>query len=256
MAISIPCPDYEAMGLKKDGVYQQLNVNQLQIENEYYSSVRPKAILQGMEKPVRALQRAGVEYVELRSVDVNPFEPTGVDEQQLVFLEAFMIFNLLKDSPVISEEEQEENETNASRVAHRGREPGLCLQRGGKCVPLRDWGMEILLEMDMLCELLDEVHGSSRYKDALETQVARMQDPDLTPSAQVLREMEERKEGFFHFAFRQAHNHLAYFKSLPRDERRFDALEKESIESLEKQWARKSDDTVSFEQFLADYLAQ
>ncbi len=255
-AISIPCPVYDDMGLKKKGVYQQLSVNQLQIENEYYSSVRPKSVLQGMEKPVRALQRTGVEYVELRSVDVNPFEPTGVDESQLLFLEAFMIFNLLKDSAVITPQERELNATNASRVAHRGREPGLILDRFGRQVQLRDWAMEMLLEMDELCGILDEVNGGSRFQEALAVQMKKVVDSELTPSAQVLREMREQQGGFYDFAFSQAQKHRDYFLGLKRDESRFEALRKEAKVSKDKQLEREEGDDVPFDQFLADYLAQ
>lgn len=256
MAISKPCPVYESMGLVKDGIYQQLNCNQLQIENEYYSSVRPKAIAGHMEKPVRALRRAGVEYVELRSVDMNPFEPLGVDREQLMFLEAFMTFNLLKDSPVISSTEQDYNDANASRVSHRGREPGLGLFRDGEQVRLRDWAMEILLEMDPLCELLDHVSGEAGYQQALATQIKRVSDPELTPSARVLREMEARGEGFYEFAFRQAHAHREHFLQLPVEAERFSALQKEAEASREKQRQREAKENQPFEEFLADYQAQ
>ncbi len=256
MAISKPCPVYEALGLVKDGVYQQLNCNQLQIENEYYSSVRPKAITERLEKPVRALQRAGVEYVELRSVDVNPFEPLGVEREQLLFLEAFMVFNLLKDSPPISGEENELIDANASRVSHRGREPGLMLFRGDEQVRLRDWAMEILLEMDPLCELLDHVSNGRGYQAALAAQIKRVSDPELTPSARVLREMEEHGEGFYDFAFRQAHKHREFFLAQKVDDQAFTRLREEVEISHRKQLQREQEETRPFGKFLADYLAQ
>ncbi|HIP52933.1 MAG TPA: glutamate--cysteine ligase, partial [Chromatiales bacterium] len=93
-AIETPCPEYEAIGVVVDGRYEQLNANILQIENEYYSTVRPKQVLEDNEKPSLALKRRGVRYVELRSLDVNAFHPLGMDESQVHFLKAFMLFCL------------------------------------------------------------------------------------------------------------------------------------------------------------------
>lgn len=255
-AINTQCPVYDGMGMMKNGEYQQLNTHQLQIENEYYSSVRPKAILRGMEKPVRALQRAGVEYVELRSVDVNPFEPSGVDVCQLHFLEAFMITSVLTPSPVISADESEINDANASRVAHRGREPGLKLKRGGKEVLLKDWGMEVLDTMRPVCVMLDELGDGRVYQNALDAQVAKLDNPDLTPSAKVLQEMTEKGESFFEFSHRRSCEHQKYFQQLDVDSDRMQALVNQVADTHAKLRDIEASDQVSLEQFLADYFAQ
>ncbi len=97
-AISTPHPPYEALGVKVDGEYRQLNANILQIENEYYSFIRPKRVARSGERPTKALLRAGVEYVEVRALDVSAFDPVGVNQNKLRFLEAFLALCLLKDS--------------------------------------------------------------------------------------------------------------------------------------------------------------
>jgi len=71
--IKTPEPSYEKIGVKVDGEYRQLNTNLLQIENEYYSSVRPKRVALSGERPTAALERGGIEYVEIRSLDINLF---------------------------------------------------------------------------------------------------------------------------------------------------------------------------------------
>ncbi len=103
-AISTPHPPYEALGVKVDGEYRQLNANILQIENEYYSFIRPKRVAASGERPTRALLRAGVEYVEVRALDVSAFDPVGVNQNKLRFLEAFLALCVLKDSPPIDEQ--------------------------------------------------------------------------------------------------------------------------------------------------------
>jgi glutamate--cysteine ligase len=136
-AISTPCPEYQRIGVKVDGEYRQLNANILQIENEYYSTVRPKQLLRGNEKPSLALRQRGVRYIELRSLDINAFDPLGINEAQLHFLEALLLYCLFADSPPISAVERVEIDQNEMRVAHRGREPGLNLMRCGSAVALK-----------------------------------------------------------------------------------------------------------------------
>src|SRR5207237_610382 len=137
--ISTPHPPYEALGVKVNGEYRQLNANILQIENEYYSFIRPKRIARSGERPTKALKRAGVEYVEVRALDVSAFDPVGVNQNKLRFLEAFLALCLLKESPPIDQEEQAALDANHVTVARRGREPKLKLQRDGRDHPMLDW---------------------------------------------------------------------------------------------------------------------
>jgi len=134
-AIATPCPEYEKIGVLVDGEYRQLNANILQIENEYYSTIRPKQILKGNEKPTLALKRRGVSYVELRSLDVNAFDPLGINERQLHFLECFLLFCLLHESPAIGDYERKAIDENELRAAHRARDPKLKLIRGRRNHP-------------------------------------------------------------------------------------------------------------------------
>ncbi|MGH8284897.1 MAG: glutamate--cysteine ligase, partial [Steroidobacteraceae bacterium] len=135
-AITTPHPPYEALGVKVDGEWRQLNANILQIENEYYSSIRPKRVARSGERPTRALMRAGVEYVEVRALDVSAFDPVGVNQNKMRFLEAFLALCLLKDSPPIGADEQAALDENHLIVARRGREPGLTLVRAGGAVSM------------------------------------------------------------------------------------------------------------------------
>ena len=59
------------------------------------------------ERPTKALQRAGVEYVEVRALDVSAFDPVGVNQNKLRFLEAFLALCVLKDSPLIASSDEE-----------------------------------------------------------------------------------------------------------------------------------------------------
>ena len=255
-AISTPCQRHAEIGVKVAGEYRQLNANMLQIENEYYSSVRPKQLLVGNEKPTHALARRGVRYIELRSLDINPFDPRGINETQCRFLETFMLFCLLADSPLIDARERREIDTNLDAVCYRGREPGLSLVHNGTPLPLREWGSEICASMAGCAELLDTHATGTPYRDALQSQLAAVQDPTLTYSARVLAEMNENGEGYFHFAKRMSLQHQRYFLELEPDEAKNRIFEASIIQSLEEQQAAEQSDTQSFDDFLAEYFAQ
>ena len=255
-AIETSSPIWERIGVVVDGEYRQLNANILQIENEYYSTVRPKQILEGLEKPVLALQRRGIRYVELRSLDVNAYHPLGVSEEQLRFLEAFMLFCLLQDSPPISVQEQREIDQNMGGVAHRGRDPSLYLLRQGRELRLGGWASELCEAISAVCELLDSAGSGNPFGDSLNRQRALIADPDLTPSARMLNEMREKGEGFYHFAKRLSQRHYSFFSSLTPDPERGNLFRQEAKSSLIRQAELEASDEVSFEVFLKDYFDQ
>jgi glutamate--cysteine ligase len=255
-AIQTPCPEYAKIGVKVNGEYRQLNANILQIENEYYSTIRPKQVLKGNEKPTLALKRRGVSYVELRSLDVNAFDPLGINERQLHFLECFLLFCLLHDSPVISDKEQSAIDENELRTAHQGRDPELKLTRDDSPILLREWADELMQEMQAVSELLDRSSKGNPYGKALEAQWSKVKDPELTPSARMLREMRDRDEGFFHFAQRMSEIHRHFFNNLPMSETSERYFSELAAKSLEDQQAWEAANGVSFEEYLQRYFSQ
>lgn len=254
-AISTPYPAYQKIGLYRDGEWQQLNANILQIENEYYSSVRPKQIPQGEEKPSLALAKRGVAYIELRSLDVNVYEPHGITEEHMRFLESFLLFSLLAPSPPFSDREMAEVKHNLNIVAERGRDPQLKLRRAGEEILLRDWAHDILDSMAVGCELLDQ-EGIPIYCSALQQQRDKVADSDLTPSARVLADMADNQEEFFHFALRMSQQHQQWFAEHGLTAERQAAFERAARESIERQGEIEAADDISFETFLDNYFAQ
>jgi glutamate--cysteine ligase len=254
-AVSTPHPDYERLGVKVDGEYRQLNANLLQIENEYYSYIRPKRVARSGEHPSQALRRGGVEYVEFRALDVSAFDPVGLNQNKMRFLEAFAALCVLKESNPIGETEQLHLDANHALVARRGREPGLKLQRNGREVELRAWALELIDSMRGICELLDNGDSQKPYTAALELQESKVLDPALTPSARSLAELETTGESFAQFALRMSRLHKGYFLELyPPNEQRLEEFAAEAEESLRKQSQIEASDNVTFDQFIADYF--
>jgi glutamate--cysteine ligase len=255
-AIGTPHPPYEALGVQVDGEYRQLNANILQIENEYYSFIRPKRVARSGERPTKALMRAGVEYVEVRALDVSAFDPVGVNQHKLRFLEAFMALCLMKESPPIGDTEQAALDANHVTVARRGREPGLMLWRAGRDVSLADWAAELLDGMTGICELLDHGDPARPYSQALALQAAKLRDVALTPSARLMAELSSTGESFFELALRMSGTHKAYCLDLdPPNQERLAELAAEAQESLEKQRQIEAADRGTFEAYLARYFA-
>lgn len=254
-AIQTPCPQYETIGVKVGERYEQLNANVLQIENEYYSTVRPKQLTEWLERPTLALRRRGIRYVELRSPDVNVFAPAGVEVEQLRFLEVLMLHALLADSPVISSRERRDIDTNQVLTAHRGREPGLCLVRARRPVELRLWACELLDAMLGSAELLDGA-ADGPHSQAVRAQRAKVREPELTPSARVLATMRETGEGFFEFSRRLSLAHRATLLQEALDPAREAELDRQAAESVLAQQRLESETGESFDAFLARYFAQ
>ena len=255
-ATETPCPEYEKIGVKVDGSYRQLNANILQIENEYYSTVRPKQILMGYEKPSLALERRGVRYVELRSLDVNPFTPLGIDESQLYFLKAFLLYCLLLDSPPILRNEEKAIDANELSVAHTGRDPKLNISVGGELVNMREQGVALCESMRVCCELLDAGVDGQPHLKALEAQEDKFKNPDATPSAMMLDEMRSNNEGFFHLSKRLSEQHLRYFSDFELENSFKQEFLNLSKDSLQQQQSIEKNDDLSFDEYLERYFSQ
>lgn len=255
-AIETPYAGYDEIGVEVDGVYQQLNSNILQIENEYYSSVRPKQILQGMEKPVNALRDRGVQYLELRSLDVSPFDPLGVNEQQLRFVQVFIIFCCLQESAAFDSKERKMIDDNLLLTAHRGREPGLTLDTPTGKKELKLWAKELIEQMLPLADVLDKDKTTSVWREACEAQLELVEDASKTPSAKILSAMQENNMGFYHFSKQMSDKHHEYFNQLPVLKEKQKEYKGYAVQSLSKQKKLEAEETKTFEEFLQQYFSQ
>lgn len=253
-AIHQPVALYEHIGLQDEqGNYKQLNTNLLQIENEYYSDIRPKRIPKNDEKPLEALEKYGVEYIEVRNTDLNPFMPLGIDVPQMAFFDTFLTWCLLTPSPDISKEEEQFLKNNQEKTVFEGRRPGLMLESREGEISLRDWGLKAVNEMEELAQLMDNASNSSFHTDALNQQKLKLADSRLTPSAQVLRKLEETGQEYGQFTLNQAIAHKKHL-SEPLGADTEHEWETQAAHSLTEQQQIEAQDTQPFAEFLADYL--
>ena len=248
-AIHTPEPDYEAIGVLVDGEYRQLNANQLQIENEYYSAVRPKRVARSGERPTAALRRGGIEYVEVRSLDCNLYDPAGISQNTMRFVEAFLVYCLLEESPLFDRDLLAECVANQAQVARAGRDPELELLDGGRPVRLSTWAARIVDKVADVATAMD--HDSTAYADAVSEMRKRVEDASLTPSARILDDLRAEKMSFFELALDSARRHKKYFRLLAPLGTDVEAtLQREVVDSLERQSDIEAADTLSFDDYL------
>ena len=254
-ALTTPYPPYEAVGVKVGTHYRQLSNTLLQIENEFYGAIRPKRRTHSGERPLEALYGRGVEYVEVRCLDLNPFLSLGIDADVCRFLDVFLLLCLLSDSPPDSRTESERMVANQLRVVERGREPGLTLADGGAGVPMATWAGQLLTECARVASEIDAVTGNAAHMDSVERQRAKIAEPDLTPSARVLNALRQQRVPFFRFAMNQSAAHRGYFEERPLRPERQKELTAMSEESLAAQARIENADRETFDQYLKRFLA-
>ncbi len=254
-AIHTPYPAYEKVGVKdSDGNYLQLNTNLLQIENEYYSIVRPKRVIRSGEKPIMALKERGVEYIEVRCLDINPLLPLGIDGAQSRFLDIFLLYCALQESPDITPLEYQAIAQNFDRSVREGRRPGLELIDGANTRTLVAWGQELCEQLQPVADLLDQEHGTSLYSAALKQEQAKLADVSLTPSAIILAKL-QAGESFREFSANCSRQHSAQLKNTSMDANRQAYFDEVAATSLRTQALKERSDTMDFSTFLQDYFS-
>ena len=249
-------PPYSAIGIRRGDAYLQLSDTILQIENEFYGTVRPKSPVRSGERTLAVLAQRGVDYVEVRSVDLDPYSPIGVSAEQLHFLDVFLLFCAVADSPPDSTDERGRLVRNQHAVVIRGRQPGLQLERPqGGAVALRDWGHEVLDACAPIAAALDASWRNNAYSTALELARQRLNGTAEYPSARVLEDVRQHDESFFKFAMERTvanADHLHKLGLTPAMDAHYRALATQSSLAVQQ---LEATDTLPFEQYRQRYLA-
>jgi glutamate--cysteine ligase len=256
-ALTRPYPAYEAVGIMNPGgEYNQLATSLLQIENEFYGTIRPKRVIRPGERPLHALRERGVEYVEVRLMDLDPFVPIGIKAQTIRFLDVFLLHCLLAGSPADTPQEIAALGRNQHKTAAYGRQPGLLLERGHAEVGLAEWGTEIVEACGPIAAQLDAAHGTTDYTDAMRSALALLAEPELLPSARVLAAMaQDHDNSFTGFVRAQSEQVKAKLLRLPYSGALQARLESLARQSVAEQAAVEAGDTMPFEIYRQQYVS-
>jgi glutamate--cysteine ligase len=256
-ALTRPYPAYEKIGIRNlGGEYNQLGTTLLQIENEFYGTIRPKRVIKSGERPLHALRERGVEYIEVRLMDLDPFEPVGINAGTIRFLDVFLLHCLLADSPPDTPQEIAALGRNQHHTATHGREPGLRLERDGTQVRLTDWAHELLAECVPLAEALDAAHDTQDYSAALARAGDVLRSPAQLPSARVLQAMERDFDGgytrFICDRAEHTHRHLLALPWAAEHQAMFEVMARVSNEQRQR---IEAGDSMEFEFYRQAYLS-
>jgi glutamate--cysteine ligase len=255
-------PPYGRIGIREPGAqgdgpdsYRELSTTLLQSENLFYGTNRPTRPVGLGERPLHALRERGVEYVEVRLMDLDPYTAIGITAPVMRFLDLFLLHCLLSESPPDTADEVACVARNQECVAARGREPGLRIGCGPQDVGLQAWGEQLLAESAPVAEAMDAALGGQLYREAHAAQLAAIRDPARTPAARMLADMRGHGDSYRDFILAQSRRHRDALAAMPYpdvEKARFAQL---AAASLAEQQAIEAADTVPFEEFRRQYLA-
>ncbi|MGD2006631.1 MAG: glutamate--cysteine ligase [Cellvibrionales bacterium] len=255
-AIVTPHGDYAEFTLTEEGERAQLNDSLLQIENEFYSPIRPKRVTASGEAPVVALRRGGIEYVEVRCIDINPFLPLGIDAETIHLIDTFLLDATLSASPLCDEQGQRRNRENLNRIVNRGRHPQLKLVSESGELPFADAANALLGQMALTAEQLDRANGGNAHQQAIAMAQERVADAETTPSARVLREMRDTQQPFWQLALNYSRQWHSEFRSRPLSPIELSEFTTASEVSLRQQADLEAATEIPFEDYLANFYEQ
>jgi glutamate--cysteine ligase len=257
-AITKQHSDYSAIGIKdSSGNYQQLNDCLLQIENEFYSVIRPKRTAKSGQTALNALKNGGIEYIEVRCLDLNPFEDVGISKQQIQFLDIFLLYCLLEDSPLSDEHENQNILQNQKRMVYEGRKPNLMLHYYDKERPASQWSQEIMGKLEAIAEMIDTHNNTSNYQNSLKIEQQKLDDPSRTPSAKIVAELNRDNISFYQLAMKYSLANREHFINQQLPSTTAANYKQMATASLKKQKEIEAADTsINFEQYLENYYKE
>lgn len=253
-AICTPYEQYEKLGLKKDGEHIQISPNILQSEAEFYSTIRAKRNTPRETNFLELLLDEGVEYIEVRLLDVDPYTPLGISEEEISFLDTFLLFCLLEDSPYHDDALCRSVKENVMKTVYGGRESATALNDQGNSRSITEWGLELMSGLQAVAEFLDNGTEENVHAQSVAAQRDKLNDPGLTPSARVLRDMQEASIPFFRFAMNKAAEHQNYFLQQPLSEAEKAWFHQLSEQSRQNQAMLEQGDNVDFDHYLRNFL--
>jgi len=244
---------YGEVGVIKDGKRIQINTSIIQIENEYYSSIRPKRVTPPGERPINILRNKGIDYVEIRALDNNSFLPSGIDEDTSYFLEAYLIGCFFGEDTKSTQNEIKELLVNWENVVKEGRNPNLKLLKNKEKLTIKDSGMKVI---DSLRNTFDEMPPEmseyvKKVMKSLDKQEEKLNDASLTPSGQIVDQLKNSDKTWEELNLELAKKHSNSLKDLKKD---LNYLLEEAKSSLEKFKQLQNHQEEEFEVYLDKFV--
>ena len=252
-AIQTPYSEYEKIGVKVDNEYRQLNSNILQIENEYYSDIRPKRVTESGEHPSAALRDRGVEYIEVRIMDLDPFNAIGMDKDTLYFLDTYLVYCMLRGDEKFTAKECESLRSLQQETVTQGRNLDAVIHFLGGPSSIKEQSLNVLEEIAQVAHTLSKLTGNHHYINAVELQLAKINNKDLLPSTKVAK-LSKETGSYAKAMLKLGNSHKQNWSKSVLKMSVAEAFKNESKDSLLRQKQIEESDTLSFDDFLSEYL--
>ncbi|MCH4073108.1 hypothetical protein [Pseudoramibacter sp.] len=146
-------PRYDSIGHFIDDLEGFVAEGKLSEPKEFYAQARLKPA-HPKENWLGSLKADGIRYIEIRTMDLNPFDPYGISERDMEIVHLLLLYCLVK--PVIgAASDREEADDNEWRVAEQGQDAFLVLHRNGEAILAKEWAQEIVQDIGCMNRTLN-----------------------------------------------------------------------------------------------------
>ncbi len=194
-------PDYTSVESYIASIEDFVKENMIQSHKELYTQIRPKA--KDNKNLLSSLKNEGIQYIEIRSIDINPFEKSGMSMEDLEFTHVFMLYLLLKEETDYLDW-QREALFNQKLISKNGLE-SIMLKKDGKSKDRSEWMLDILAQMNNMSQVL-----GLEWEALIDTFVEKALDVTKTCAYKITKKVE--KEGYLvaHIQLAKAYKQEAY----------------------------------------------
>lgn len=195
--------DYTSTREYVNSLKRFINDGLIQSPKEFYSSVRPKG--KNPNKILESLLDEGIQYLEYRSIDINPFSKGGISLEDLEFLELFNLYLLFKEESNYKDWQIDGLE-NQKNIARNG---GLDIEliRDGEKIFKVEWGLEILNEIRDINHILNLGKG-----ELIDAQIEKIKDYKKTNTYRFIELVKEKGYIDSHLDLSKKYKKEAYTK--------------------------------------------
>lgn len=194
-------PNYNSVKDYVDSINKFIDEDFIDNHKELYAPIRLKA--KDPKSLLNSLMNDGINYLEYRSIDINPFEKGGIALNDLYFMNIFNLFLLIEDESNY-ENWQQEALNNQNIIATHGQND-VELIKDGKSISKVEWGLEILNKIKVINDELQ-----LGYEEIIDDIRKRVEDYKETYTYKIIEKVKE--EGYInaHLNLAKKYKDLAY----------------------------------------------
>jgi glutamate--cysteine ligase len=232
---------------------KQLNKNILQIENEYYNTIRPKPKFTSNRMPAISLYDNGVEYVEIRIFDLNPFIPLGINKEQIAFTDVFLTYCLIHTNMQQSAPDIQRINNNTKRVLTDGYNPKCYIEDSITKTPIKTAVLNKLNALIPVAEFLDRYNKTKIHTSAVAAQLNKLNYPNNLTNNKLL----DLTNNYQNNILNLAKSHSEYLRNQIIKPEKLEELNHIAKTSLaEQKVLERNDKNINFKDYYDHYQLQ